>query len=255
MPRPRADFQNFQVDHMTVLTDPKMYNVTYLIFRNIFGATPEDIIYNVKKEWKPGQGEQSLTFATRLGQGSHPKEEFNSTMLALVQPTEPESEFSHVRKMLQDHQAAFHLQHIALRTPDLLSFHKHCLERGVRFVTPILKDGQEDLIQVFSGEWFYPGSIASAFFFEFVQREPSKELVQMLEERNRETFFRDKTFLGLYGEKQKEYESGKVTPFVDPALFNQLYDLVGNKKFWEISEKDIDIADEMMLEYAKKNQA
>src|SRR5690606_30877816 len=122
--------------------------------------------------------------------------EVDKTIIAVVQPTEPDDQASHVRKMLADHSAAAHWQHIALRTCDLMAFHKHAEERGVNFITPILKDPEEDLIQVFSGEWYFPGIISSAMFFEFVQRNPSEGALKKLEERNRESWFQDKTFMG-----------------------------------------------------------
>ncbi len=239
---------------MTILVDEKMYNVAYLVFRNILGATADDIVYNVRRSAGPGEPEKSLTFATRLGSGANANNELNNTMVALVQGTEPKSKFSHVRQMLANRNSTVHFQHVALRTPDLLAFHKHALDRGVNFITPILKDDHEDLIQVFSGEWFVPGTKPTGFFFEFVQRELSPALVKMLEEHNRESFFRDEAFLGLYDEKQREYESGKIEPFISPELFNSLYDLVGNKNNWEISEADIKKADEIMLDFGRKKK-
>lgn len=252
----KKNFMNFQVDHMTVLVDQRMYNVAYVVFRNILGATPDDIIYNVRRSWGPSEPERSLTFATRLGQGANARNELNNTMVALVQGTEPKSQFSHVRQMLADRDATVHFQHVALRTPDLLAFHQHALDRGVNFITPILKDDHDDLIQVFSGEWFVPGTKPSGFFFEFVQREVSPSLLKMLEERNRQSFFRDRAFLGLYDEKQNEYEKGKIQPFIPDELFHRLYDKVGNKNNWEISEADLEACDKLMLDFgknAKKN--
>src|SRR6185437_11707968 len=225
----RPSFLNFRVDHMTLLVQPEMYNVSYVFFRTIFGCTPEHMLYEKRKEWVSGQGDQSLTFAMQVGQGQESNEALNNTMIAVVQPSEPKAQPSHVREMLDGHKAAAHWQHIALRTPDLLSFHRHAIERGVNFITPILRDEGEDVIQVFTGEWFYPGIPASGMFFEFLQRNPSAELLQKLADRNRESWFNDKTFLGLYGEKEKEYQSTKVTPFVDPQLFEQIHGMVKNK--------------------------
>jgi len=225
------------------------------LFRVIFGVPLDDVIYEKRKEWQPGEGEKSMTFAVSVGKEEEDtvsSKASGGTVIALVQPTEPGSQSSHVRTMLQNHSAAAHWQHIALRTPDLLSFHDHAVKRGVNFITPILRDDGDDLIQVFSGEWYYPGSISSAMFFEFVQRDPTDSLLKMLEERNRESWFRDKTFLGLYGEKEAEYKRESVTPFIDFDLFNQLQDLVGNKNHWEINEEDIDQAEKLMMAYAKK---
>ena len=55
----RPSFLNFKVDHMTLLVQPELYNVSYLIFRTIFGCTPEHVLYEKRKEWVPGQGDQS----------------------------------------------------------------------------------------------------------------------------------------------------------------------------------------------------
>jgi len=246
-------FLNFQVDHMTLLVTPEMYKQVYLILRIIFGVAKKDVLYEKRKEWIKGQGEVSMTFAVSIGQGrsSSNGSLLNNTIVAVVQPSEPESQSSHVRRMLKEHDAASHWQHIALRTQDLLTFHQYALERGVNFITPILKDEDEDLIQVFSGEWFSPGAKPSAMFFEFVQRNPNPALLKKLEERNRQSWFRDKTFLGLYGEKEKEYQSGRVTPLMDHELFEKLQDLVQGKHVWEITEEDVQKAEQRMIDYAR----
>jgi coenzyme F420-reducing hydrogenase alpha subunit len=238
---------------MTLLVQPEMYNVAFAIFRTVFGCTPEHLLYEKRKEWVAGEGEKSLTFAMQVGQGGsdyNPK--MDNTMIAVVQPSEPQSMSSHVREMLDGHKAAAHWQHIALRTPDLLAFHKHAEDLGVNFITPVLRDESDDVIQVFTGEWFYPGAAASGMFFEFLQRNPSPELLKKLEDRNRESWFNDKTFLGLYGEKETEYQSKKVKPFIDPELFEKIYSLLKNKKVWEISEKNISEVDSMMREHGRK---
>ena len=154
-----------------------------------------------------------------------------------------------MREILKNRGGSAHWQHIALRTPDLLAFHEHCLERGVNFITPILKDGDEDLIQVFSGEWKLPGAAPSGIFFEFVQRDPNPAVLDKIEKR--QVFFRDKTFLGLYQEKENEYQSGKVTPFIDDALFMKLEKLLEPAKAWEIGDKELDKAEQLMLDYAR----
>src|SRR4051812_16317779 len=248
----RPSYLNFKVDHMTLLVQPELYNVSYLIFRTIFGCTPENVLYEKRKEWVKGQGDESLTFAMQVGQGgSDYHEKLDNTMIAVVQPTEPRTQSSHVREMLDGHRAAAHWQHVALRTPDLMAFHRHAIERGVNFITPVLRDESDDVIQIFSGEWFFPGSPPSGMFFEYLQRNPSAELLQKLADHNRESWFNDKTFLGLYGEKEREYQSGKVTPFIDPALFEKLHSIVKAKKFWDIKESDIQAAENAMKDYAR----
>ena len=254
MTNTKPPFLNFQVDHMTMLVEPKMYNLTYLIFRIIFGTSRDDIIYEKRKEWAKDQGEKSMTFAARIGKDSVGDSALQNTIIALVQPSEPETQPSHVREMLKGHSASAHWQHIALRTSDLLSFHTYALEHGVNFITPILKDEYEDVIQVFSGEWYLPNDKPSGMFFEFVQRNPTPELLKKIEEHNRESWFRDKTFLGLYGEKEKEYQGGKITPFIDHELTNKLLAKYGSKHVWEISEEDITSAEKMMVEYPKSRK-
>jgi hypothetical protein len=154
--------------------------------------------------------------------------------------------------MLDGHQSAAHWQHIALRTPDLLAFHKHALERGVQFITPILKDEEDNLIQVFSGEWYFPGIKASGMFFEFLQRNPSEDHLKVVQAQNRESWFRDKTFLGLYGEKEREYASGEVTPFLRFELFTLLLNEFRHKQIWQITPADLARAEDMMIEHTKK---
>ncbi|MBS1985570.1 MAG: hypothetical protein JST16_15510 [Bdellovibrionales bacterium] len=246
----KKPFMNFQVDHMTLLLQPRFYNVAYVMFRIVFGVGLDDILYDKRKDWKKGAGEESMTYAVRVGQGENSPKEMQNAIIAVVQPTEPADQRSHVREMLDGHQAAAHWQHIALRTSDLVAFHKHAVERGVRFITPILKDEEEDLIQVFSGEWFFPGQPASGMFFEFLQRNPSTEQMKKLSEHNSQAWFRDETFLGLYVEKENEYQSGKVTPFIDFALFEALEKRIAGKKSFEITQADLDACEAIMLKYA-----
>jgi hypothetical protein len=246
----RKSFQNFQVDHMTLLLQPQLYNVAFVVFHVIFGVGPDDLLYEKRKKWTQETEEESMTFAVRVGHGANSNPDLNNTIMAIVQPSEPKGQSSHVREMLDGHQSAAHWQHIALRTTDLLAFHKHAVERGIQFITPILKDEKENLIQVFSGEWFYPGIKSSGMFFEFLQREPSAEEDKAVQNMNRESWFRDKTFLGLYDEKEREYQTGKVTPFIPEKLFETLHKEYGSKKIWQITPKDLKKAEEIMLEFA-----
>ena len=244
----KQSFQNLVVDHMTFLVEPRFYNVSYVLFKLIFGVSPEDLIYEKRRTWPGTSEEVSMTFAARMGR-MEGKKHLDSTMIAVVQPTEPAKQRSHVREILKNRGGSAHWQHIALRTPDLMAFHEHCLERGVNFITPILKDAEEDLIQVFSGEWNLPGAAPSGIFFEFVQRDPSDDVLAKVEKR--QVFFRDKTFLGLYQEKENEYQSGKVQPFIDDALFLKLEKLVGSKKVWEIDDALLEKAEAAMMDYAR----
>jgi hypothetical protein len=244
----KQPFQNLVVDHMTFLVEPRFYNVTYVLFRTVFGVPLEDVIYEKRRTWPGTKEDVSMTFASRIGQNEG-KKGLDSSIIAVVQPTEPAKQRSHVREILKNRGGSAHWQHIALRTPDLIAFHEHCLERGVNFITPILKDAEEDLIQVFSGEWKLPGATPSGIFFEFVQRDPSPDILKKIE--GRQAFFRDKTFLGLYQEKENEYQGGKVQPFIDDALFLKLEKLVGHKKVWELGEAELEKAESMMMDYAR----
>lgn len=248
----KPEFMNFAVDHMTLLLHPKLYVVSYAIFRIIFGTTPDDLLYEKRLPASPEQKEKSMTFATRIGQWISPEKEPLGTIIAVVQPSEPASQSSHVREMLHGNQMAAHWQHIALRTPDLLAFHKHASDRSVQFVTPILKDEHENLIQVFSGEWYFPGIRASGLFFEFLQRDPSDDAVAQVQKQNKQSWFRDETFMGLYGEKEREYQSGKVMPFLPDALFEMIYKEIGSKEVWDVSEDDLAKVEKMMLDFPKK---
>lgn len=249
----KKDFLNLTVDHMTFLVEPRFYKVTYALFRTVFGAAPEDIIYEKRKRWPGDSEETSMTFAARIGQGPAEKG-LNQSIIAVVQPSEPQRQPSHVREILKNRGGSAHWQHIALRTPDLLAFHRHALERGVNFITPILKDAGEDLIQVFSGEWNLPGSGPTGIFFEFVQRNPGEELIKKLAESNREAWFRDKTFLGLYEEKEREYQSGKVAPFIDVELFQTIEKLVARLKIEEINATVLKAVESAMKDYAKSRE-
>lgn len=248
----KHSFQNFQVDHMTLLLQPRLYNVAFVAFNVIFGVGPEDILYDKRKEWVKGQGEESLTYAVKLGEGNKDDKAQNKTIIAVVQPSEPKDQPSHVREMLDSHNSAALYQHIALRTNDLLAFHKFATERGVQFITPILKDEDDDIIQVFSGEWYFPGMRSSAMFFEFLQRKPPQETLSKLQEANKQMWFRDETFLGLYGEKEREYQSGNITPFLDFELFEKIEKEIAGLKVWQITPDHIQRCEDMMIEFTKK---
>ncbi len=244
-------FLNFQVDHMTMHVVPEFYNTAHILFRILFGVSKEDVIYEKRKEWIAGKGERSMTYAVKIGEGTVGDPSLANTIIAVVVPSEPDNIPSHSRELLKAHNADAHWQHIALRTSDLLAYHKYALERGVNFITPIMKDEDEDVIQVFSGEWFVPGSNPSGVFFEFTQRKPSPELLRKLEEHNRECWFRDKTFLGLYLEKERESQTKKVTPFIDHELFKKIQPIMKHKNIWEITESDVSSCEKIMLEYAR----
>jgi hypothetical protein len=242
----KPPFLNFTVDHMTLLLHPRLYTVAYAIFRIIFGVTPEDILYEKRKPQKDGS-EISMTFANTIGEWNPQNGDPLKTIVAVVQPSEAANEPSHVREMLDGHESAAHWQHIALRTPDLIAFHKYAEERGVQFVTPILKDENENLIQVFSGEWFLPGGKSTGLFFEFLQRQPSDESLAEIQRRNKQSWFRDETFMGLYGEKEREYQSGKVMPFLRDELFNAISKKIGTKQVWQITDADLEQIEQLML--------
>ncbi len=246
----KRPFHNFIVDHMTFLTEPALYKTTYALLRVVFGVAREDLIYEKRSNW-PGQKKpSSMTFAARVGVEKSPRVP-SQTIVAVVQPTEPEGRSSHVRSMLASRGGGCHWQHIALRTPDLLGFHAFCVERGVNFITPVLKDADEDLIQVFSGEWMAPGGRPTATFFEFVQRDPSPELLKQLEaSSNREAWFRDKTFLGLYAEKESEYRGGKIKPFIDDALARRIAARLDGLEVFEIEDALLERVEADMLDYA-----
>ncbi|MBI3288558.1 MAG: hypothetical protein HYZ74_03465 [Elusimicrobia bacterium] len=245
----KQPFHNFIVDHMTFLVEPDLYKTTYALFRIVLGVSRENLLYEKRSAW-PGQKPASMTFASRIGVETNVRAP-NQAVIAVVQPTEPKGQSSHVRSMLQNRGGGCHWQHIALRTPDLIGFHRFCLERGVNFITPVLKDEADDLIQVFSGEWMTPGGRPTATFFEFVQRDPSPELLKQLETgANREAWFRDKTFLGLYAEKEGEYQSGKVTPFIDDGLSTRIAARLKGLEVWEIEDSLLDRVEADMLEYA-----
>ncbi|MNL19463.1 hypothetical protein D3C87_1406630 [compost metagenome] len=248
----KQPFHNFTVDHMTLLFDQKLYPIIYATFRIIFGTTPDDLLYEKRRVQKDTGKEMSMTFATRVGEWEANQNKQLHTVFAIVQPSEGPSESSHVREMLEGHDQGAHLQHVALRTTDLIAFHKYAQDRGVQFITPILKDEEDNLIQVFSGEWFFPGTKQTGLFFEFLQRNPSNSELADLQKANGETWFRDKTFLGLYGEKEAEYQSGKVTSFLPPELFMEISNYIGPKQVWQITEDDLDNIEKLMLKYGPK---
>jgi hypothetical protein len=244
---------NFTVDHMTLLVAPGMYKVAYAIFRIVFGVPKKGIIYEKRRKWPGEEHAVSMTFAAEIGGGPAPlHSELVKTVIAVVQPSEPQDRPSHVRRMLQEHGATAHWQHIALKVDDLLAFHRHALAHGVNFITPILHDEREDLLQVFSGEWYLPESNPTGLFFEFVQRDPSPETIKKIAGMDREAWFRDKAFTGLYEEKEKEYQSDRVVPFIDFDLARAINGLIGQKEPWSITEEDLEKVEKTMSQYAEK---
>ena len=214
--RPRF---NLVADHMTMLLDPALYKPMYVLSRVVFGVPREGIVYEKRKRWPGAKSEASMTFSGDLGDAFKENGvEMARTLFAFVQPSEPASQSSHVREMLARHKASAHLQHVALRTPDLFAFYEHAKARGVNFITPILHEDDEDLLQVFSGELYHPGGKPSGLFFEFVQRTLTRKALELVRRQDRQSFFKDRTFLGLYDEKEREYQGGAVTPFIDHEL-------------------------------------
>ena len=248
--RNRPDFLNFNVDHMTLLLHPQMYRIAYVAFRIIFGCTPQDLLYEKRRARE--DGEVSMTYAQRLGTWRPPASEPLSTIVAVVQPSEPPQQPSHVRDMLGGPSRAAHWQHIALRTPDLMKFYTHAQQRGVQFITPILRDAEENLIQAFTGEWYLPGLSAPGVFFEFLQREPSDAALAAVQQHNKQSWFRDETFLGLYNEKEREYRSGHIQRFFSDAVLAAITAALGGKQIWEISEADLLLIEAQMLELTAK---
>lgn len=247
---------NLVADHMTMLVDPALYKVFYILARVVLGVPKGGIVYEKRKRWPGSKAEGSMTFALDLGDAFKEKGvRMARTMLAVVQPTEPAAASSHVREMLARHRAAAHLQHVALRTPDLFAFYEHARARGVNFITPIMHDGDEDLLQVFSGELFPPGARPTGLFFEFVQRTLSKRALDLVRNQDRQSFFKDRTFLGLYGEKEREYRSGEVTPFIDHELARSIQRELAPLELWQIKEADVDRMERLMLEYAARKAA
>ncbi|MBI4386176.1 MAG: hypothetical protein HY551_02220 [Elusimicrobia bacterium] len=245
-------FLNLVSDHMTLLVQPSLYNFMYAFFRIVLGVPREEIIYEKRRKWPGGAGEVSMTFAAKIGEVSREKSAaLARTAIAVVQPSEPSGQSSHVRTMLDSRGAIAHWQHVALRTPDLLSFHRHAAAHGVNFITPILKDQDEDLLQVFTGELFLPGTRPSGIFFEFVQRDLTPQLLRRLASSDRQSWFRDRTFLGLYGEKEREYQSGRVTPILDHALMDRLQSLWRDRPVWSVTEEDLTEASRVMREYVR----
>ena len=247
--RPRF---NLVADHLTLLLDPALYKPFYALMRIVFGVPRQGIVYEKRKRWPGAARESSMTFACDIGDAFREDgSRMARTMLAVVQPTEPGGQSSHVREMLGAHAAAAHLQHVALRTPDLFAFHEHARARGVNFITPILREDDEDLLQVFSGELYPPGGSPTGLFFEFVQRTLTKRALALLKSQDRQSFFKDRTFLGLYGEKEREYQSGVVTPFVDHELMTRIQEELAPVELWQIDDARLDRVEGLMLEHAR----
>ncbi len=58
--------------------------------------------------------------------------------------------------------------------------------------------------------------------------------------------------MGLYGEKEQEYRSGKVMPFLSEELFNAISKFIGNRQVWEITDADLKTIETMMIEMTAK---
>lgn len=58
----------------------------------------------------------------------------------------------------------------------------------------------------------------------------------------------------LYGEKEREYQSGNVTPFLDFALFEKIENEIKGLKIWEITPDHIQRCEDMMIDFTKKKK-
>src|SRR5438874_1117564 len=114
----KKSYLNLVVDHTTIFVEPRSYNVTYALFRVVFGVAPEDVLYNKRLKWPGEKEEKSLTFASRIGRYEN-RPGLDNAIIAIVEPTEPPSQSSHVRTILKNRGGSIHCFHIALRTPDL----------------------------------------------------------------------------------------------------------------------------------------
>ncbi|MEQ1879006.1 MAG: hypothetical protein ABL958_20370, partial [Bdellovibrionia bacterium] len=81
--RTRKTFQNFEVDHMTLLVQPQLYNVAYVLFNVIFGVGPEDILYEKRRPAVEGYPEESMTFAMQIGTGLKEDPSLKKTIIAV----------------------------------------------------------------------------------------------------------------------------------------------------------------------------
>jgi hypothetical protein len=57
--------------------------------------------------------------------------------------------------------------------------------------------------------------------------------------------------MGLYAEKEREYRSKKVAPFIPDELFEIIYNEVKNKEVWQITDTDILKIQRLMQDFAK----
>lgn len=95
--------------------------------------------------------------------------------------------------------AATYIQHLALRTTDILRLREYLEKKGAHFLTPTYqdKDSFGPLLQCFTRELFDD----EWFFIEFVQRDYDADKVRDQEGVQ----FVDKTVRSLYGAKQEEF--------------------------------------------------
>jgi hypothetical protein len=99
-----------------------------------------------------------------------------------------------------------------------------------------------------------PGAKPSGFFFEFLQRDPSDDELATIQKANKQSWFRDETFLGLYDEKEREYQSGNVLSFLPKDVMAALLKYLEGKEVYEITEADLEACDKIMIDMAAKAQ-
>ena len=63
-----------------------------------------------------------------------------------------------------------------------------------------------------------------------------------------------KHFWVWYSEKEREYQSGNVTPFLDFDLLGIINRELADKKIWQISEADFSRIEDLMIDYSKKKK-
>ena len=196
---PVPDFVKLKPDHKTVLVrDMTVFND----LRDFLVNDGYRVVYET-----PRVGEEKTGMATSAFH--HP---YTNERIAMVYGIDAPDEVSQGQAPFKfgwdgkpQAEAKTYLQHLALRTTDIVKFRDYMEKKGAEFLTPIFqdKDSFGPLLQCFSreildDEWF---------FFEFLQRDYDADKIGT----KSGVQFVDKTVRSLYVTKQDEFRDWMKT--------------------------------------------
>ncbi len=150
---------------MTLLTEPELYKITYALFPRRLRRRPRGHHLREAPALARGPAGEAILHDLRLDarralrEAASKSSNADASSPSSSRPSPPTQQRPTCATILEEQRRRLPLAaHRSADRRTSMAFHRQfALERGVNFITPILKDADEDLIQVFSGEWMVPG--------------------------------------------------------------------------------------------------